>query len=82
MSEITIAFSDPAAVDVAFADGLDVTIGPVAGPTLAIDFSGGGVGDMTRAIYDPTDVASDAFDLANHIGSIVTPEVILDGGLL
>jgi glutamate formiminotransferase len=38
--------------------------------------------DMLRATYDPTGVAADAFDLANHTGTIDTPAVTLDGGLL
>ena len=29
---------------------------------------GGGTGDMTKAVYDPTSVNSDSFDKANEIG--------------
>jgi len=33
----------------------------------AIDFRGVGLGDMTKAVYDPTTVAGDAFDMDNMV---------------
>lgn len=38
--------------------------------------------DMLRATYDPRAIAADVFDLGNHTGTVDTPTVTLDGGLI
>jgi hypothetical protein len=32
--------------------------------------AGAGTGDMVRAVYDPTNVSSDAFNLSTHQGDL------------
>lgn len=71
---------------------LDVTVSDET-PTVAVSLtdplsievsvtSPSGAGDMQTSIYDPTTVSADAFDLANHTGSITDSSVLIDGGLL
>lgn len=70
-----------------------VFVEPEAAPDIAVfvevrngrdgrDGADAGELGMLKATYDPTEVEADVFDLSNHRGTINSPTVIIDGGLL
>ena len=52
------------------------------GGNTTVTYEGGGAGDMTKAIYDPTTVEADAFLLDNQTGTLEDSTITIDGGLL
>jgi hypothetical protein len=80
--DLATAIELPVSFDV---DGdISVEVDLNAGLSIPVSFSSvtQPVGSMSSAVYDPTGVAADVFDLANHYGLADQSEITIDGGLL
>lgn len=82
---ITINLSNPPEINLDLsAEAPEISVTPQAGPEITVEFPGVAVAvdAMAKTVYDPTEVAADVFDLANHTGSMTAAAVLVDGGLL